>query len=86
MSSWQFYSALWTLTLLRRDELIAWGLIDDSEDAWEKYRADPFGWAMMNPGKSDRLWRAICQHDPRSQSERTNVVEFPNQSGTTGAG
>jgi hypothetical protein len=65
MTPWQLHSALWTITLLRREELVAEGVIDAREDeAWAKFSADRFGWIMMRPDKSEQVWRAIWRHVP----------------------
>ena len=40
MTPWQLHSALWTITLLRREELVAEGVIDARDDeAWAKFSA-----------------------------------------------
>jgi hypothetical protein len=44
MTPWQLHTSLWTITLLRREELVAEGVIDDGDDeAWARFSADRFG-------------------------------------------
>ena len=67
----QFHEALWTLMLLRREELVAEGVMEARDDAmWAKFSADRVGWAMMNPAQAEKLWRAIWRHDPRAYEPR----------------
>ena len=85
MTASLFHEALWTLALLRRDELVAEGILAaDDEAMWEKFNADRFGWAMMNPAQSERLWRAIWRHDPRTAEQRNNVVDLPQRRSSRG--
>jgi hypothetical protein len=52
MTGIQFHEALWTLMLLRREELVAEDIIEAGDDAmWAKFAADRVGWAMMNPAQ-----------------------------------
>ena len=65
MTPWQLHTSLWTITLLRREELVAEGVIDDGDDeAWARFIADRFGWIMMHYDKSEQVWRAIWRHVP----------------------
>jgi hypothetical protein len=71
MTGIQFHEALWTLSLLRREELVAEDIIEAGDDAmWAKFAADRVGWAMMNPAQADKLWQAIWRHDPRAKELR----------------
>ena len=75
MTPWQLHSALWTITLLRREELVAEGVIDARDDeAWAKFSADRFGWIMMRPDKSEQVWRAIWRHVPRTIARRSRLL------------
>ena len=79
MTGIQFHEALWTLMLLKREELVAGGVMEAGDDAmWAKFTADRVGWAMMNPAQADKLWRAIWRHDPRAQELRgqSTVVDL----------
>ena len=79
MTGIQFHEALWTLMLLRREELVAEGVMDAGDDAmWAKFAADRVGWAMMNPAQADKLWQAIWRHDPRAKELRgeSTVVDL----------
>ena len=74
----QFHEALWTLMLLRREELVAEGVMEARDDAmWAKFSADRVGWAMMNPAQAEKLWRAIWRHDPRARlKDESSVVDL----------
>jgi len=68
MTGIQFHEALWTLSLLRREELVAENIMEPDDDSmWAKFAADRVGWAMMNPAQAEKLWRAIWRHDPRAR-------------------
>ena len=65
MTPWQLHTALWTITLLRREEVEAEGMIARGDDAaWDKFTADRFGWCMRHGDKSEEVWRAIWRHVP----------------------
>jgi hypothetical protein len=71
MTGIQFHEALWTLMLLRREELVAENIMEAGDDAmWAKFASDRVGWAMMNPAQADKLWQAIWRHDPRAKELR----------------
>jgi hypothetical protein len=71
MTGIQFHEALWTLSLLRREELVAENIMEPDDDSmWAKFAADRVGWAMMNPAQADKLWQAIWRHDPRAKELR----------------
>jgi hypothetical protein len=77
MTAYQFHEALWTL--LRREELVAEGIMDAGDDAmWAKFTADRVGWAKMNPSQAEKLWRAIWRHDLRAKEIRgaSTVVDL----------
>jgi hypothetical protein len=78
MTGIQFHEALWTLSLLRREELVAEGVMEARDDAmWAKFSADRVGWAMMNPAQAEKLWRAIWRHDPRARlKDESSVVDL----------
>ena len=78
MTGIQFHEALWTLSLLRREELVAEDIIEAGDDAmWAKFAADRVGWAMMNPAQAEKLWRAIWRHDPRARlRDESSVVDL----------
>jgi hypothetical protein len=78
MTGIQFHEALWTLSLLRREELVAEGVMDAGDDAmWAKFAADRVGWAMMNPAQAEKLWWAIWRHDPRARlRDESSVVDL----------
>ena len=78
MTGIQFHEALWTLSLLRREELVAEEIIEAGDDAmWSKFAADRVGWAMMNPAQAEKLWRAIWRHDPRARlKDESSVVDL----------
>jgi hypothetical protein len=65
MTPWQLHTSLWTITLLRREELVAEGVINAGDDeAWARFSADRFGGIMMHAAKSEQVWRAIWRHVP----------------------
>ena len=78
MTGIQFHEALWTLMLLRREELVAEGVMEARDDAMWAKSADRVGWAMMNPAQADKLWQAIWRHDPRAYEPRgeSTVVDL----------
>ena len=78
MTGIQFHEALWTLMLLKREELVAENIMEAGDDAmWAKFAADRVGWAMMNPAQADKLWRAIWRHDPRARlKDESSVVDL----------
>jgi hypothetical protein len=88
MNAQLFHEALWTLTLLRREELIAEGVIDRDDDTmWAKFDADRFGWTMMNSAKADGIWRAIWRHVPEgysAQTETADIIDLARRRGATG--
>jgi hypothetical protein len=87
MTGIQFHEALWTLSLLRREELVAEGVIDAGDDGmWAKFTADRVGWAMMNPAQAEKLWRAIWRHDPRERELGSTVVDFLQRRAVKGRG
>jgi hypothetical protein len=85
MTPWQLHTSLWTITLLRREELVVEGIIDAGDDeAWAKFSADRFGWIMMRPAKSEQVWRAIWRHVPADYREEEpepvdNVIPLPRR-------
>jgi hypothetical protein len=85
MTPWQLHTSLWTITLLRREELVAEGIIDDGDDeAWARFSADRFGWIMMHVEKSEQVWRAIWRHVPADYRKEEpapidNVVNLPRR-------
>jgi hypothetical protein len=82
MTPWQLHTSLWTITLLRREELVAEGVIDAADDdAWARFSSDRFGWCMMNPGKSEEVWRAVWRHVPADYRDEVpepvdNVIDL----------
>jgi hypothetical protein len=78
MTGIQFHEALWTLMLLRREELVAENIMEAGDDAmWAKFASDRVGWAMMNPAQAEKLWRAIWRHDPRARlQDESSVVDL----------
>jgi len=78
MTGIQFHEALWTLSLLRREELVAENIMEPDDDSmWAKFAADRVGWAMMNPAQAEKLWRAIWRHDPRARlKDESSVVDL----------
>ena len=65
MTPWQLHTALWTITLLRREEVEAEGMIARGDDAaWDKFTCRPLRLVHDAGDKSEEVWRAVWRHVP----------------------
>ena len=83
MTAWQLNTALWTIALLRREEVEAGGMTPLGDDAaWESFDSDRFGWCMRNFDKMNEVWRAVRRYVPADYpaappEPAANVIEIP---------